>query len=100
MTLPTRRRRNAALNENCAGMGAMTRRRTAGRPSKGDRDHFAVKTPIDLGEFIRDRADELEVSYNDLLLSLIAKQLGFPQYAPDIPEVVPAKHPELPIAAA
>lgn len=83
--ISTRRPTRGVFHETSAVMGGMSKRRAGGRPDKGLRDHFAVKPPIDLGEVIRDLADDLDVTYNDLLLSVIAPAFGFPQYAPELP---------------
>lgn len=65
-----------------------------GRPSKGDRDAFMTKPARPLGDMIRHNAEELGMTYGDYITSILARELGMPEYAPVPP---PTNAQELPI---
>ncbi|MBD8104795.1 hypothetical protein [Plantibacter sp. CFBP 8775] len=61
--------------------GLMTRN-AVGRPSKGDRDAFTTKPARPLGNAIRERAIASGMTYGDYIASILARELGMPEYAP------------------
>lgn len=55
-----------------------------GRKSKGDRDHFLTRPPRALGDVIRARADEADLSYSEYIATLLAHAHGMPELAPAV----------------
>lgn len=51
-------------------------KRKMGRPSRGPRDIFTVKLTLDDGERLRELADIQELSYQDLLESIVSRSLA------------------------
>lgn len=53
-----------------------------GRPSKGEREPLATRSPVPLAEAARARAANLGISVSDYLVMLIAQDTNLPQFAP------------------
>jgi hypothetical protein len=68
-----------------------------GRPSKGQRKFLATRAPLPLAQEAAARADELGMSVSDYLSTLLARDLGRPEFAP---KPVDPSRLELPITAA
>lgn len=51
-------------------------KRKMGRPSRGPRDIFTVKLTVSDGERIRELADLQELSYQDLLESIVSQSIA------------------------
>lgn len=58
----------------------MRNRSGVGRPSKGPRDHFVVKPTTAVGDLIRQDAEREDVSYNDILVRIVAEHYGLPAF--------------------
>lgn len=56
-----------------------------GRPSKGERDAILAKPPLAFGAILKQRADELGLSYGEYLVALAAQALDMPHFAPPLP---------------
>ncbi len=52
-----------------------------GRPSKGDRELFATRLPVELAEMVRDDADRSDLSLSEHLANLVALHYGRPLVA-------------------
>jgi hypothetical protein len=62
------------------------RQANGGRPSKGDRELFVTRVPKPVALVIRERAEELDLSYSEYLAGLLATALEMPQHAPSAPK--------------
>lgn len=60
----------------------MPRKGGPGRPSKGDRDQFVVRTSRTLGEQVRHGADSAGLTLSDYIALLLAQAHGMPEEAP------------------
>ena len=68
-----------------------------GRPSKGPRDHFAVRPAVPVGAAIRANARALGMDYGEYIAAVVSTALGMPEFAP----TSPAPHQqELPLLSA
>lgn len=58
--------------------GRMARNRVAsgGRPSKGPRHAFLSRVPMDAATRLMEEADELDVSYSELIAHVIGERYG------------------------
>lgn len=61
-------------------MPAKRTRPVSGRPSKGDRDVFLTRVPRTVGNALRARAEELDLSYSECIADLLAAALDLPQH--------------------
>ena len=61
-----------------------TRRSYGGRPHKGDRDAILIRTPLELGELVRDLAEEAGMSITDYVTAILARELDRPDLSPII----------------
>jgi len=52
-----------------------------GRPSKGDRELFATRLPVELAELVRDDADRSDLSLSEHLANLVAQHYERPLVA-------------------
>lgn len=75
-----------SFNENLRFNHPMARV-NRGRPSKGDRDAFMTKPARPVGDAIREHAEQLGMTYGDYIASILARELGMPEYAPVPPHV-------------
>src|SRR6478672_4885350 len=66
-------------------MACMPVKRGPGRPSKGPRDHFAVRPPVPVGAVIRANAKALGMDYGEYIAAVVSTALGMPEYAPKSP---------------
>jgi hypothetical protein len=62
------------------------RQANGGRPSKGDRELFVTRVPKPVALVIRERAEELDLSYSEYLAGLLATALEMPEHAPSMPK--------------
>ena len=69
-----------------------------GRHSKGDRQALISRVANPLGEAVREEAEARGMSVNDYIASLLAREVGMPEYAPALPRR--HEYEELPITAA
>lgn len=73
-----------------------TQRYRGGRKSKGDRLQLISRVAAPVGEAVRDQAEARGMSMNDFIASVLAREVGMPELAPQSP--VQHKHQELPIS--
>lgn len=67
-----------------------------GRKLKGERAPIMSRVLMPVAEAIRDNAETRGISVNDYVASLLAREVGMPELAPEVP--VRNKVEELPIA--
>lgn len=53
----------------------------AGRPSKGDRDVFMTRVPRAVGDAVRQRAEDLDLSFSECIADLLAAALDMSEHA-------------------
>ncbi len=53
-----------------------------GRRHKGDRDAFLAQPARPLGDVIRQKAQEAGMTYGDYIVTIVARELGMPEYTP------------------
>ena len=52
-----------------------------GRPSKGARELFTTRVPKPVADMIRERAEELDLSFSECIADVLAVALNLPGYA-------------------
>lgn len=94
---PTHRGDSQNLILNAHRFSAMTSQRyRGGRQSKGDRQALISRVATPLGEAVREKAEARGMSVNDYIASVLAREVGMAELAPQSP-VVP-RYQELPIS--
>lgn len=73
-----------------------SQRYRGGRQSKGDRQALISRVATPLGEAVRDKAEARGMSVNDYIASVLARDVGMAELAPQSP-VLP-RYQELPIS--
>jgi len=68
-----------------------------GRPSLGERDAMMIRPASALGERVRDAADEAGMTITDYVSTILAREHGCPELAPN---ARPTDQTELPLAQA
>lgn len=51
---------------------------TGGRPSKGPRDLFVVRPTEAIGKLVRQEAEDLDLSYSELVARVLAEHYNLP----------------------
>jgi predicted HicB family RNase H-like nuclease len=93
----TRRLANQIQNLNEAMVVTMTEQRyRGGRNSKGDRLQLISRVATPVGEAVRESAEARGMSVNDFIASVLAREVGMADLAPQYP--VRQMPQELPIA--
>ena len=72
-----------------------TQRYRGGRYSKGERLPLLTRVAPPVSEAVRERAESRGMSVNDFIASILAREVGLSEFAPESP--VQQKHEELPI---
>ena len=76
---------------------AMTAQRyRGGRHGKGERLPLLTRVALPLSEAVREHAEDRGMSVNDFIASILAREVGMSEFAPESP--VQQKHEELLIA--
>lgn len=73
-----------------------SQRYRGGRQSKGDRQALISRVASPLGEAVRDRAEAHGMSVNDYIASVLAREVGMAELAPQSPAL--PRYEELPIS--
>ena len=103
--LPRNRFRNPSTHRppsqnlilNAHRFNAMTSQRyRGGRQSKGDRQALISRVATPLGEAVREKAEARGMSVNDYIASVLAREVGMVDLAPQSP-IMP-RYQELPIS--
>lgn len=82
---------------NAHRFNAMTSQRyRGGRQSKGDRQALISRVATPLGEAVREKAEARGMSVNDYIASVLAREVGMTELAPQSP-IMP-RYQELPIS--
>lgn len=71
-------------------------RNWGGRKSKGDRQALLSRVPDPIAEAVRERAEERGMTVSDYIASLLAREVGMTELAPEAPATVHHQE-ELPI---
>jgi len=73
-----------------------SQRYRGGRQSKGDRQALISRVATPLGEAVREKAEARGMSVNDYIASVLAREVGMTELAPQSP-IMP-RYQELPIS--
>ncbi len=77
--MATRRCRSRLIQFPCATLRSMPRRVSqGGRPSKGARIAMISRVAPAVAEAVRNEAERLDLSYNDLIANILADRYGLP----------------------
>ncbi|MFY0409784.1 hypothetical protein [Solicola sp. PLA-1-18] len=71
------------------------RKSQGGRHSKGDRDAMMIRPPRQLGDIVRDAAENEGMTITDYVTTLLAREHGLPAMAPTPSR--PSHQKELPL---
>jgi hypothetical protein len=94
---PTHRRDSQNLILNAHRFSAMTSQRyRGGRQSKGDRQALISRVATPLGEAVREKAEARGMSVNDYIASVLAREVGMAELAPQSP--IASRYQKLPIS--
>lgn len=59
----------------------------AGRPSKGAREYFGTRLPVELAAVIRAESDRLDLSYSEYIANVLAVQHGLKPISIESPQM-------------